>query len=573
MMRHWNKPRLSDACHCSVSMVGRVRALAAAAWWTGVAVLGGSAGAATIVLKAAAVHVGNGQTFTPGMVLIEGGRIVAVGGAVEAPPDAVAIDLAGGEITPGLIDANAALEPMDLMPTPPPDAANARLAAANHPNAPLGAASDPTGAALLRFFGLDEHGHAAATGTAALDPQDPAVFYARHADDRMSLAGRLLAWEHIHEDADPACALCAGGSAPFAGNMQESALTTDHSAPNRPAADDSPLVAGQRPGLSLSEHSSEVVPHLRGLDSINLRSPDFERLLREGVTTVYASPNPDAVIGPRGAVVHTGGPPAGRVVRAEAAVHAAIGSEPSWRGRGNRPPFGSRVDMFSRRPNNRMGLIWVFRKAFHDADRLVRGVEPYGADTPSDEALAVLAKVRAGEVPLRIQARALNDITSALRLADEFGLRFTLEEGVEAYKLADELKARGVPVIFGPIYEDAQGSRARSGETDENRLDTLPALLDAGLEVALSAVELRDEDGLARQAMAAMRMGVPRDQALKLVTLNAARMIGIDDQTGTIEAGKRADLVVWSGPPFDAASRPLLVMIGGETVYQVKTEE
>ena len=222
--------------------------------------------------------------------------------------------------------------------------------------------------------------------------------------------------------------------------------------------------------------------------------------------------------------------------------------------------------MYARRPNSRMGLVWVFRKAFYDAIRRAQGVEAYGSDTPTIEATDVLSEVLNHEVPLRIQARLQRDILTAMRLADEFKLDFTLEEATEAYLCIEELKRRQVPVIFGPIYETPSGIGYRTSEGRRSRYFTFHALLDGGIKTALSAQEFREEDGLARQAMYAMRFGVPFDEVLRSVTLTPAEMIGLADQVGTVEVGKRADMVIWNGQPFAATSRIVVVLIDGAVV-------
>jgi len=284
------------------------------------------------------------------------------------------------------------------------------------------------------------------------------------------------------------------------------------------------------------------------------------------VTTVYVSPDTAAVISSQGAIVRTGGPLAQRIVNEATGVTAAMGTDPSWRGPSNQRPWREYVNFYARRPTTRMGVAWVFRKAFYDTQREEQGVELHGADAPSEPAIAVLREVLSGKVPLRIQARMQHDILTALRLAKEFNLAFTLLEGTEGYKCVDELKEASTSVVFGPIYVSAPGMRAYTLETDENRLYTLKAMLDAGLTTALTAHELRDEDGLARQAMYARRMGVSLADVTKAVTATPAAILGISDQVGTIETGKRADLLLWNGEPFDGTSKPVVVMIGGKVV-------
>jgi imidazolonepropionase-like amidohydrolase len=333
------------------------------------------------------------------------------------------------------------------------------------------------------------------------------------------------------------------------------------------------MISGVDRARSETEGSSEVVPHTRVADSINLRSPDFARLVRGGVTTVFVSPDSSAVIGPKGAVVRTAGPLADRVVEPEAAVKATFGSDAYRVGAGNAPPFPGFVTTRTRRPNTRMGVAWVFRKAFYDAERFGKGETPGGADSPPEEALPVLADIRAGKIGLRAQARTQPDILTALRLCKELGLKFTLLEGTEAYKCLEELKSTGTPVVYGPIYDTPSGLRSFTNEAEYSRLSTLRELIEAGIPTALSAQDLREEDGLARQAMYAVRAGVTPEKALEAITLTPARLLGIDKDVGTLEGGKRADLVVWSGEPLEATSRPLLVVIGGRTVYDGRDKD
>lgn len=309
-----------------------------------------------------------------------------------------------------------------------------------------------------------------------------------------------------------------------------------------------------------------MVPEVRVIDSVNMYSPDFDRLVRDGVTTVFVAPDSAAVISAQGAIIHTAGPADTRIIREVDAIKAAMGTDPSWRGRGNHLPYRKRVTMHARRPNTRMGVTWIFRKALYDTQKHQQGLDVYGADTPSVAAMKTLERVLSGETPLRIQARMHHDIIAAIRLTNEFDIPFILEEATEAYRCLDELKANKTPVIYGPIYVNAPGYRARSAEVSRARLHTMKALLDAGIDTALTAHELRDENGLSRQAMYALRYGVDFADVMRSVTQTPARLLGLDDSIGTIEKGKQADLILWSGKPFEATSAPVVVIIQGEIV-------
>lgn len=461
-----------------------------------------------VAVSARTLHIGDGETIERAVVIIEDGKITAVGSRLPIPDGAVEVEVRRGSITPGLIDANAMVEPLDTIS---PNEGRERSALAvllMHAGTPC-----PT---------IDEGFPCACNG-------EP-----------------LCALAAVHDDLEPEeiCPICGQAGSPNAAE----------------------LASGVVPGLSRTEATSEVVPHTYMIDTINFRSPDWQRLSKDGVTTVFVSSDSAAVIGPRGAIVKTAGPVRDRILQESADVQATMGTDSFRMGVGNSPPFRSFVSTRTRRPNSRMGVAWVFRKAFYDTMAEMNGQVPGGADVPLPEAREVLQQILGGDVPLRIQARTETDIATAIRVAQEFELPFTLLEATEAYKCADEIKAANVPVIFGPIYVDPNGPRARTGEARESRLSTIGELYEMGIEAAISAQDLRDEDGLARQAMYAIRAGLDLQTALRAVTQIPAQMLGIDDQVGTVEVGKQADIVVWSGEPFAAESQPVVVMVDGKIV-------
>ncbi|MEL7472423.1 MAG: amidohydrolase family protein [Planctomycetota bacterium] len=452
--------------------------------------------------RAAKVYLGDGEVIENGVVLIEDGRVQAVGKDVRVPRGVEIVEIEDGSITPGLIDANASIERRDIFVRDQlPGGALRRV--------------------LHRKFGAPRSGGCDSCATC------PLVL----SHDQLAV-GEIC----------PVCTYPTHG------------MVASATAP------------GVIPDALSTEAASEVVAHTRVLDALNLRSEDFDRLLLSGVTTVLAMPDSSAVIGPQAAILRTSGPLADRVLDRSAGVKAVIGPDPYSTGLGNLRPFGGVTTNRTRRPTTRMGVVWVFRKAFYDVDRLREGAPITGADSAPPEAIEVVGRVRDGDMPLLIQARSQNDIEAVEHFAEEFGLAPVLLEATEAHKSIDALVANDRDVVYGPLYVDATGVRSGTGDTSGARLGTLRALFDAGLEPALSAQDLRDEAGLDRQAMAAMKSGLSRDQALRSVTANPARILGIEDEVGTLERGKRADLVVWSGEPFAATSRAMVVAIDGRIV-------
>lgn len=464
---------------------------------------------AQVALRAAKVYVGNGEVIENGVVLIEDGKIAAVGADLRIPRGVDTIEIEEGSITAGLIDANASIERRDIFVRDQlPGGELRRL--------------------LHKNFGAPREGGCDSCATCPL-----------------ILSHYQLAVGEI-------CPVCT-----YPTHGMVSSLTAP----------------GVIPDALSTEAISEVVPHTRVLDALNLRSEDFDRLLLSGVTTVLAMPDSSAVIGPQPALVHTAGPLASRVLDRSAGVKAVIGSDPYSIGLGNSPPFGGRPTARTRRPTTRMGVAWVFRKAMYDSARYEEGLEITGSDAAPPAALEALEAVRSGEQRLFVQARSQNDIEAAEHLTDEFGLEHVLLEATEAHHSLEALAEAGRSIVYGPVYVDASGLRARASDASGARLGTLRALFDAGLEPALSAQDLRDEAGLDRQAMSAIKSGLSDAEALRAVTVNPARILGMEDEMGTVETGKRADLVVWSGEPFAATSKAMVVTIDGRVALDLRDND
>jgi len=490
----------------------------AAALAAGLLVCSGAATAAEVVaVKAGRVYTGDGGVIENGVVLIVDGKVQGVGAGLAIPADATIIDAPEASVTPGLVDACC------MVDTQIPQSAQ-RFAFDS------------------RFGEVRYAAHNPVAETKAPDTSLWTECIAQHEE-------QVHRFDPLHADDAPCCSpICAG--------------------PQTDEQIDALLAPGITARETWAEHAYEVVPHRRVIDSVNLFSNDFRRLLRDGVTTIYVSPDPASVIGERGAIVKTGGSLSDRIVNSEAAIRAALGGDPSRRGRSNSPPRGERASMLTRRPTTRMGVDLVFRKAFYDAIADGQGLALRGADTPPAEALPVLRQVLAGEIPLRVQARMQHDIFNALRLAQEFNLKIVIDEATEAYQALDVLRGAGVPIVYGPIFDQPSGFRRFSGEADDPRLTTAAMLHEAGIPFALTAQEMRDEEGLSRQAMMAIRYGLPADAALRAVTSRPAELLGVGDRLGTLKPGADGDLVVWNGEPFASESRATLVLIQGKKVFE-----
>ncbi len=314
------------------------------------------------------------------------------------------------------------------------------------------------------------------------------------------------------------------------------------------------------------EQSNEVTPNLRVADALDPFALEWDRLLRTGVTTVLASPLDRNVIGGLSVVLKTAGPEsiAARTVKADAVLRGSMGGDPSA---GNHPAFGRPTDFYSRRPTTRMGVEWEWRKAFFDTAL---------GHNESDPGRATLVAALQGKLPIFIQAWTTQDIRTAVFLREEVQTRpefaaagmntprFVIDAAAEAWK-EPQLLARSRTAVILPPFPAA-------GRTRENAFmawNVAKVLKDLGVPVALSSHGSADmEQRLSVQAGYAMAGGLTFEEALAAVTSIPAMLLGVQDRVGTIEVGKDADLVLWSGEPFQPGARVVGTIVDGVLRYE-----
>jgi imidazolonepropionase-like amidohydrolase len=211
---------------------------------------------------------------------------------------------------------------------------------------------------------------------------------------------------------------------------------------------------------------------------------------------------------------------------------------------------------------SRVTAMLRLREALQDtldylANRVAYNTAQRREYTPSRLDLEALAPVVRGEVPLAIQANRASDLLAAMRLAEEFKLKLILVGVTEGWMVADEIARRKVPVVVKPL-------------TDLPNFDSLGATLEnpgrlakAGVPIALASFETHRSGTLRQEAGNAVAYGMDRAAALSALTLGAARIWGVADRFGSIEPGKDADLVVWSGDPFELTTSAERVFIQG----------
>src|SRR5579883_2049637 len=293
---------------------------------------------------------------------------------------------------------------------------------------------------------------------------------------------------------------------------------------------------------------------LRVLDGFNPTEPLFEFLRANGVSVVHATPGRQAVIAGQSGVFRTDGRTAeGAGLKTPAAVLVNLGEVPKGAAAG-------------KGPQTRMGVAGLVRKAFAEAQAYAAKKKAEPDKTPRNPKAEGLLPALAGAVPVYFAAHRADDIRTALRIADEFKLKPVIALGTDGYLLADELAGRKVPVVVHPTLQRPGGSM----ETRHTHLAAAAALAKAGVPVTLcTAYEgyVPKQRNLRTEAAYAAANGLGHAAALRAVTLDAAKLLGVADKYGSVEPGKVADLVLYDGDPFENTTHVTLTVLGGKVVY------
>jgi imidazolonepropionase-like amidohydrolase len=311
-------------------------------------------------------------------------------------------------------------------------------------------------------------------------------------------------------------------------------------------------------GQDTNEMTDPVTAQVRALDAINPAETGFTDALSGGVTTVGVNPGSGNVIGGLCVALHTHGRTVDEMVlRSPAGLKSALGENP-------KRVYGDK----GKTPSTRLGTAAVLRESFvaaqnYQVKRAAAAAEDKAFDG-RDLKLEALASVLDREIPWRQHSHRADDIATAVRVAEEFGYELVIDHGTEAYLIAELLAEKGIPVLIGPLFT------TRSKVELRNRSLANPGrLARAGVEISIITDHpVVPINFLVHQATLAVKDGLDPETALRAITINPARVLGLADQVGSLEVGKLGDVVLWSGDPLDVMQRALRVLISGTEVYE-----
>ncbi|MFX0168538.1 MAG: amidohydrolase [Candidatus Hodarchaeota archaeon] len=320
-------------------------------------------------------------------------------------------------------------------------------------------------------------------------------------------------------------------------------------------------------GQDGNEMTTPITPEMRGKDGFYPFEPSLKEIIKGGVTTVNTGPGSGNVISGE-AFIFKPIPQTvveDMIVMSPSALKIALGENPKRvHGQDNK-----------RMPMTRMGIAALLRKTFTDGQNYLDEWKAFGAKakeakakgeaipTPPkrDLGFETIAMVIKREIPIHAHCHRADDIATIIRIAEEFNLHLVLIHCTEGHKIAKFLAKKQYPAVVGPTMLWASKPEVR-----EKGFKTAVTLNDAGVKVALQTDSITPMLYFPLLAMHCIKEGMSGDDALRCVTINPAEILNLHERIGSFEPGKDADIIVWSGHPFEFYSEVTEAYINGKKI-------
>lgn len=304
-----------------------------------------------------------------------------------------------------------------------------------------------------------------------------------------------------------------------------------------------------------NEMTKNATPEIEVLYGIDTDSKAFQKVLRSGITTSAIAPGSGNVIGGLVCAVKSyGNSIEDMCIKNPVALKMALGGNPKG-------VYGKRNQM----PMTRMGIAEVIRENYIRAEEYLRKKEK-GEEVPYDQGMENICKVLKREIPMKVHCEQF-DMLTTIRISEEFDVEFTLDHAWGASDYYDDISnaknLRGV--IFGPI-----GVYLTPGECGKVDIDSLIELDRRGVCCSIMTDgPVMNPDLIVNQAGELVRFGMSQEKALEMITINGAKIIGLQDKIGSIEEGKDADIVLFKGSPaVDTNAKVVCTIVNGEIAYR-----
>lgn len=311
-------------------------------------------------------------------------------------------------------------------------------------------------------------------------------------------------------------------------------------------------------GADGNEETDPITPHLNPIDGINPMERSFEEARNGGITSVCSTPGSANVMGGQCIAIKTVGRRIDKmVIKNPVASKIAFGENPK-----------SCYGQEEKAPQTRMSIAAMLRETLKEAEQYLDAILMHEEDDENEKPdydikMESLLPVLRREIPFKVHAHRADDMFTAIRIAKEFNLRLTLDHCTEGHLIVEDLVEEGYPVVVGPSLSERSKIELRN-----LTFDTAGILSNAGMNVSLTTdhpvVPLHY---LPICAGIAVKHGMIYEKAIEAITINAAKLLGIEDRVGSLEIGKDADIIIWDNDPLEIQSNVLYTIIDGKIVY------
>ncbi len=303
-------------------------------------------------------------------------------------------------------------------------------------------------------------------------------------------------------------------------------------------------------GDECNEGTNPITPSIRAIDAINPMDSAFHNALASGITGVMVGPGSSNPIGGQFAFIKTHGRRIDdMIVLSPAAIKFAFGENPMT----NYGPNGNI-------PSTRMGIASLIR------EELTLARDYFNNGEQKTFTMECYRDLFEGKIPMKAHVHRADDIFTAIRIANEFGLGITLDHCTEGHLIAKEIAQSGYPAIVGPSL----ASRSKD-EVKHSDFKTAGILEKAGVLVAITTDHpVSRIQYLPLCAALAAKEGMSQWGALRAITINAAKICRVDHRLGSLKEGKDADIAIYDGDPFQIASSVKYTLVNGQIAWQAK---
>ncbi|MDD4781526.1 MAG: amidohydrolase family protein [Tissierellia bacterium] len=307
-----------------------------------------------------------------------------------------------------------------------------------------------------------------------------------------------------------------------------------------------------------NEMTKPLTPEVQALYGTDITSPDFEYAYKSGTTTICLTPGSGNVINGWVYAAKTYGDNIfDMVIKNPTALKIAFGGNPKG-------TYGKRDQM----PSTRMSIPSLIRDIFERTKEYIKEKEEAEKNnTPMpkyNSELEAIIPVIKKEIPLKMHCTQFDMIT-AIEIAKEYDMKFSLEHAWGAKLYLDEIEESGCDICFGPL-----GSMIGPGECSVIDIESVVDLDKRGINTSIiTDSPILSVDSLIQHAGEAVRSGLPVERALKMITINAAKIIGVEDRVGSLEVGKDGDVVLFKGmPTYETNAKVMYTIVEGKVVYK-----